>query len=56
MKEGNKRDYDIILDFKYFVLISSNYYLNNYSVPVTYFIMLQLIFCSMYSLIYVSFT
>jgi len=37
MKEGKKRDYDISLDFKYFVLMSSNYYMNNYSVSVTFY-------------------
>jgi hypothetical protein len=36
MKEGKKRDFDISLDFKYFVLIFINYYMNNYSVSVTF--------------------
>ena len=44
MKEGTKRDYDISLDFKYVVPMSSNYYMNNCSVSVKYFIMLQLIY------------
>lgn len=37
MKDGKKRDYDISFDFKYFVLMSSNYYMNNYSVSVTFY-------------------
>jgi len=37
MKEGKKRDYDISLVFKYFVVMSINYYMNNYSVSVAFY-------------------
>jgi hypothetical protein len=37
IKDGKKRDCDTSLDFKYFVLMYNNYYMNNYSVSVTFY-------------------